>query len=88
MKAELVALKDGKFEYQRKKFVWNGDKKRYDKLRYPVVNDISYYVDAKGFTKEEDFKVASEFGKNEFDIPLPTFVELFKEHAVAPFFVF
>ncbi|KAL6928066.1 putative cation-transporting ATPase 1 [Hanseniaspora valbyensis] len=28
------------------------------------------------------------YGKNSFDIPIPTFLELFKEHAVSPFFVF
>lgn len=28
------------------------------------------------------------FSSYSFDIPLPTFIDLFKEHAVAPFFVF
>jgi cation-transporting ATPase 13A1 len=28
------------------------------------------------------------YGKNEFNIPIPTFSELFGEHATAPFFVF
>lgn len=28
------------------------------------------------------------YGKNEFDIPIPSFTELFSEHATAPFFVF
>lgn len=28
------------------------------------------------------------YGPNKFDIPVPTFTELWKEHAVAPFFVF
>lgn len=28
------------------------------------------------------------YGTNTFDIPVPTFTELFKQHAVAPFFVF
>lgn len=28
------------------------------------------------------------FGANLFDIPMPTFSELYKEHALAPFFVF
>ncbi|ORZ35649.1 hypothetical protein BCR44DRAFT_1479720 [Catenaria anguillulae PL171] len=30
----------------------------------------------------------ARFGKNEFHIPVPTFAQLFKEHAIAPFFVF
>ena len=29
-----------------------------------------------------------DYGKNIFDIPIPTFLELLGEHAVAPFFVF
>ena len=29
-----------------------------------------------------------DYGKNVFDIPVPTFFELLGEHAVAPFFVF
>ncbi|ANZ74639.1 BA75_00390T0 [Komagataella pastoris] len=33
-------------------------------------------------------KMQRLYGKNLFDIPIPTFLELFKEHAVAPFFVF
>jgi len=28
------------------------------------------------------------YGGNEFDIPIPSFTELFGEHATAPFFVF
>lgn len=32
--------------------------------------------------------IARNYGENKFDIPIPTFLELFKEHAVAPFFVF
>ncbi|KAI0946865.1 hypothetical protein AcW1_010201 [Taiwanofungus camphoratus] len=30
----------------------------------------------------------SLYGKNEFDVPIPSFSELFAEHATAPFFVF
>ncbi|PFH36293.1 hypothetical protein BESB_044850 [Besnoitia besnoiti] len=32
--------------------------------------------------------VQAKYGSNDYDIPIPTFRELFKEHAVSPFFVF
>lgn len=32
--------------------------------------------------------LAALYGKNEFDIPIPSFVALFAEHTTAPFFVF
>ncbi|CAN9173138.1 unnamed protein product [Alternaria alternata] len=43
----------------------------------------------KGLTSPAEIeRIAQHYGTNEFDIPVPTFTELFKEHAVAPFFVF
>jgi len=39
-------------------------------------------------TKGDIDRVQQHYGDNTFDIPVPTFTELWKEHAVAPFFVF
>ena len=39
-------------------------------------------------TKKETEETELHYGSNTFDIPVPTFTELWKEHAVAPFFVF
>lgn len=39
-------------------------------------------------TKAEIDRLQQYYGDNTFDIPVPTFTELWKEHAVAPFFVF
>lgn len=39
-------------------------------------------------TQEEIDRVQQHYGDNTFDIPVPTFTELWKEHAVAPFFIF
>ena len=39
-------------------------------------------------SKTEIDRIHEHYGDNTFDIPVPTFTELWKEHAVAPFFVF
>ncbi|CAG8730790.1 529_t:CDS:2, partial [Acaulospora colombiana] len=50
---------------------------------------ISTFQNAKGIETLNEIKLTQEtYGHNRFDIPVPTFRELFKEHAVAPFFVF
>lgn len=47
------------------------------------------YQSTKGLTTKKEIESQTHhYGLNKFEIPLPTFMELFKEHAVAPFFVF
>ncbi|GEQ71731.1 hypothetical protein JCM33374_g5417 [Metschnikowia sp. JCM 33374] len=48
---------------------------------------LSYFQGHTGLKGNLD-KMVRNYGLNRFDIPIPTFMELFKEHAVAPFFVF
>ncbi|KAM9906823.1 hypothetical protein OXX79_001357, partial [Metschnikowia pulcherrima] len=48
---------------------------------------LSYFQNHTGLSGDLE-KMTRSYGPNRFDIPIPTFLELFKEHAVAPFFVF
>lgn len=77
------------FVYQKRKYTWNSDKKRFLKLRFPVTEPMNHYQSARGLQTVEDVEQAQKkFGKNAFDIPMPTFWELYKEQAMQPFFVF
>ena len=91
-KAELCEIEmEGEskiFNYQQRKFYWNSDRKMFEKPTYPDNLNFSHYAKAKGLTRIETEKVLNRFGKNEFDLPVPTFMSLFKEHIKAPFFVF
>ena len=50
---------------------------------------IKTFQESHGLTsKTEIERIQLHYGDNSFDIPVPTFTELWKEHAVAPFFVF
>ncbi|KAI8975231.1 endoplasmic reticulum Ca-transporting P-type ATPase [Mycotypha africana] len=96
-KGTLVKLEHTKeedeisFSFQQKKFIWNADKKQFEQLLYPsdLGLNVGFYQDIKGLTTQEEVEsLRHTYGPNKFEIPLPTFIELFKEHAVAPFFVF
>jgi cation-transporting ATPase 13A1 len=49
---------------------------------------MSFYKRSKGLVHGDLEALDIKYGLNRFDIPMPTFLELFKEHLVAPFFVF
>ncbi|KAJ3411685.1 hypothetical protein HDV05_001846 [Chytridiales sp. JEL 0842] len=79
------------FFFQKRKFVYDDEKKQFTSLRFPFEDGLpmSTFNTSKGLSTGREIKVATDvYGLNRFDIPIPTFVELFKEHAVAPFFVF
>jgi manganese-transporting P-type ATPase len=58
-------------------------------LKFPENETFSFYNKQKGYIKSREIELAeNKWGVNEMDFPLPDFTEIFKEHMVAPFFVF
>lgn len=49
---------------------------------------VATYCQPKGLKHDAVASTLALYGKNEFDVPVPSFTELFVEHATAPFFVF
>lgn len=80
------------FSYQRDKFTLNPENNTFGRLAYPCDDaslTIQDYQDQRGLSTQAAVEEAkTDYGKNHFDIPVPTFRELFAEHAQAPFFVF
>lgn len=81
------------FLFQKRRFLYNPDKGSFAPLSYALDVDpkpqLRTIQKSRGITSAAEVqRLQQHYGDNAFDIPVPTFVELFKEHAVAPFFVF
>ncbi|KAK2741144.1 hypothetical protein FQN57_005746 [Myotisia sp. PD_48] len=81
------------FLFQKRRFLYHHDTKSFAPLKYSLDAEPKPYLkkfqEHRGLLSAAEIEdVQNHYGNNTFDIPVPTFVELFKEHAVAPFFVF
>ncbi|PVU86755.1 hypothetical protein BB560_006608 [Smittium megazygosporum] len=79
------------FFFQALKFIYDEKTHQFRTVDYPcdLGKNVSSFKNAKGFNSEKSIEQAVfDYGKNIFSIPIPSFIELFQEHAVAPFFVF
>lgn len=81
------------FLFQRRRFIFSEETGRFAPLKYALDADpkptIGYFQESRGLTADKRLQgIQEHYGDNTFDIPVPTFTELFKEHAVAPFFIF
>ncbi|KAI9916849.1 hypothetical protein PsorP6_018130 [Peronosclerospora sorghi] len=85
------------FSYQNIKFclyddvamLKNSKVALFRRLAFPSSDTLKFYLQHKGHTSMEKLKNAQrKWGKNDFDLSMPTFGELLKEQLVAPFFVF
>ena len=94
LKRDTVAGKQNiSFVFQKRRFTYNPETSSFAPLTFALDADVKpqlkTFQKSKGLTSAEEIKrVQEHYGDNTFDIPVPTFSELFKEHAVAPFFVF
>ncbi|KAF5300333.1 hypothetical protein FQA39_LY11190 [Lamprigera yunnana] len=77
------------FIFQKTKYIYSYDKKIFQGLEFPIDKFYYEYVNWKGYQEDVDIHQAGElYGKNKLDMVIPEFLELFKERATAPFFVF
>ncbi|KAI1824092.1 hypothetical protein F4861DRAFT_281319 [Xylaria intraflava] len=81
------------FLFQKRRFLYDPAKLSFSPLAYDIDAEPKPLIDkfqkCKGITSQAELtRLERYYGTNTFDIPVPTFTELFKEHAVAPFFVF
>ncbi|KAI1332302.1 cation pump, Ca2+ pump [Xylariaceae sp. FL0255] len=84
---------DISFLFQKRRFLYDQANKSFRSLSYEIDAEpkplIGKLQASRGITSSADVqKLEQYYGTNTFDIPVPSFTELFKEHAVAPFFVF
>lgn len=94
IKRETIGGKQSiSFLFQQRRFLYDETTQSFAPLRFGMDEEpkpsIKSFQQSQGLTSAATIKsLKSYYGLNIFDIPVPTFVELFKEHAVAPFFVF
>ncbi|KAL6240001.1 hypothetical protein BDW75DRAFT_226706 [Aspergillus navahoensis] len=81
------------FLFQKRRFIYYPERKCFAPLSYVLDAEpkpaLKAFQESEGLTtKAEIERVQHHYGDNTFDIPVPGFIELWQEHAVAPFFVF
>uniref|UniRef100_A0A8C7YJG4 Endoplasmic reticulum transmembrane helix translocase n=1 Tax=Oryzias sinensis TaxID=183150 RepID=A0A8C7YJG4_9TELE len=97
--AELVALQreqdeNGEnllaFEFQKIRYIFDSkEKKCFLPIAFPICNPMGYFQSWRGYQEEPDLRAAEkQYGTNRAEMVVPDFLELFKERATAPFFVF
>ena len=81
------------FLFQKRRFLFYLERHCFAPLSYVLDAEpkpaIGTFQQSRGLTsKIEIERIRHHYGENKYDIPVPGFIDLFQEHAVAPFFVF
>ena len=78
------------FIFQKMKYSYDSEeKKQFLPVDFPAEWSFKEYMEWKGYAEENDLRNAeTKYGKNIMKLDIPQFLELFKERATAPFFVF
>lgn len=78
------------FEFQKIRYIFDHkEKKCFLPIAFPISYPLSYFQSWRGYQEEAELRAAEKrYGTNRAEMVVPDFLELFKERATAPFFVF
>lgn len=77
------------FLFQKTKYIFDTETTKFVTTSFPCDEKISHYKQWKGYTDQRELQlVEKKFGRNELEMVIPQFKELFIERMTAPFFVF
>ncbi|XP_063612958.1 endoplasmic reticulum transmembrane helix translocase-like [Penaeus indicus] len=78
------------FIFQKTKYIWDSEeRKQFVGLKFPIDHQLRTYTEWRGYQEDTDLAAAEgRYGKNELQMDVPEFMDLFRERATAPFFVF
>ncbi|XP_041091583.1 manganese-transporting ATPase 13A1 [Polyodon spathula] len=78
------------FEFQKLRYWYDGEeRKRFVPVAFPVEQPFGFFHTWKGYQEESELRTAEKkYGMNKAEMVVPEFLQLFKERATAPFFVF
>lgn len=82
-------ISDERLEFQKVTYNFDKDKNNFVRLDYPSSGLLKDFLEWRGHRSPYDVALSlMRWGINEFDIPIPNFLDLYLDHLVAPFFVF
>ena len=83
-KEEVISI-----EFEKIKYLFNKEKNSFEKSKINFKKRLGEFKDATPYTSEQEVeKLKLKYGNNLMKVPVPSFFSLYKEHIVAPFFVF
>ena len=79
-----------KTEIEKIIYIYDENKKDFYRSKFEKLkeNNILKFLECKSLTKEEVLEKKIKFGENKIRIPIPSFLNLYKEHIITPFFLF
>ena len=79
-----------KIEIDKMIYIYNKDYKQFYRSKYELIKQskLSDYLEVKPISSLEIPQKKARYGSNIIEIPSPSFLYLYKEHIITPFFIF